>query len=152
MNAFASDTGVTVPQQIRWGDLDALGHVNNIIFFQFAESARMAYFDAISLGDFKEQPTDGPGMVSANMNFRRQLKYPGTVHVAAHVTRIGEKSFTMKYTLRDAADDFVVADGEGVMVWVDYAAGRARPLPPALVDRIIQLERNPGLRPETRGT
>jgi len=147
MEMLGSDSGVTIEQQIRWGDLDALGHVNNIVFFQFAESARMAYFDAIGIADFKEAPLDGPGMVSANLNFRRQLKYPGTVRVTTNVIRIGAKSFTMQYTLRDAADDFVVADGESVMVWVDYAAGRARPLSPSLIERIIAIEKNPKLQP-----
>lgn len=140
-------TGVTIEQQVRWGDLDALGHVNNIVFFQFAESARIAYFDTVGLAEFKQQPTDGPGMVSAHLNFRRQLKYPGTVRVTAHVTRIGEKAFTMSYTLCDTADDFVVADGESVLVWVDYAASKAKPLPAALVERFVKIERNPDLRP-----
>lgn len=140
-------SGVTIEQQIRWGDLDALGHVNNIVFFQFAESGRMAYFEAMKITDFKEGSLDGPGMVSANLNFRRQLKYPGTVRVTTHVIRIGEKSFTMQYTLRDTSDDFIVADGESVMVWVDYAVSRAKPLSPAFVERVVELERNPGLRP-----
>lgn len=146
----ADDTGVTVEQQIRWGDLDALGHVNNVVYFQFCESARIAYFEALELDRFKQRATDGPGMVSANLNFRRQLHYPGSVRVAAHVTRIGEKSYTLAYTITDLADGTLVADGDSVCVWVDYAAGKALPLPAEVIDRMIALEKKPALRPASR--
>lgn len=137
--------GVTIEQQIRWGDLDALGHVNNIIFFQYCESARIAYFDAVGLDRFRQRPTDGPGMVTASLNFRRQLHYPGSVLVTANTTKVGSKSFTLSYVIRDQADNQVVADGESVCVWVDYAAGRAMPLDDALIAAIAELERNPDL-------
>ncbi|MBX7169002.1 MAG: acyl-CoA thioesterase [Pirellulales bacterium] len=147
MAAEQSQTpGVTVVCPIRWGDMDSLGHVNNIIYFQYCESARMAYFEALGLRNFQRQPTDGPGMVAANLNFRRQLRYPGTVHVTANVTQIKDRSFTLSYRLVDAEDGAVVADGASVCVWVDYAAGKALPLPTAMVDRMIELEQNPGLR------
>lgn len=140
-----SAAGVTIECPIRWGDMDALGHVNNIIFFQYCESARIAYFEAIDLEQFRERPTDGPGMVSANLNFRRQLKYPGLVRVTANTTTIGEKSFTLRYTLRDAADGAIVAEGDSVCLWVDYAAAKAMRLPDRFVARIAEIERNPAL-------
>ena len=139
-------SGVTIDQQIRWGDLDALGHVNNIVYFQYCESARIAYFDAMELDRFKRRSTDGPGMVSAQLSFRRQLHYPGQVRVTAHVTKIGRRSFTLAYEIRDVADDRVVADGDSVCVWVDYAAGRAMPLPDELVASIVHLEQNESLK------
>lgn len=135
------DGGIEVEQQIRWGDLDALGHVNNTIFFQFCESARIAYFTALGLDRFKERATDGPGIVTAGLNFRRQLHFPGRVVVSAKTTRVGEKSYTLAYVIRDATTREVAADGESVCVWVDYAAGRAMPLPAALVAAIHELAR-----------
>jgi acyl-CoA thioester hydrolase len=125
--------------------MDSLGHVNNIIYFQYCESARMAYFEAIGLERLRRKPTDGPGMVSAQLNFRRQLRYPGTVRVTANATAIGNKSFTLSYTLMDVADNAVVADGSSVCVWVDYETSRAMPLSDALVARIAELEHNPTL-------
>lgn len=139
-------SGVTVTCPLRWGDMDTLGHVNNTIYFQFCEEARIAYFHAVGLDDFKERPTDGPGMVACNLNFRRQLRYPGTVTVAGNVTQIKQRSFTLAYKIVDTADGQVVADGGSVCVWVDYAAGRAMDLPQRLVERIAELERNPDLR------
>lgn len=131
--------------------MDALGHVNNIIFFQYCESARIAYFDALDLSRFRRQSTDGPGMVAANLNFRRQLKYPGAVRVAAHATQVGERSFTLAYEIVDLADGVTAADGSSVCLWVDYAAGKALRLPDELVAAIAGLERRPELANRTKG-
>lgn len=139
------DTGVSVDCPIRWGDMDALGHVNNIIFFQYCETGRIAYFDALEIDRHRRQPTDGPGMVAANLNFRRQLKYPGTVRVTAHTTQVGERSFTLSYSLVDLADQAVVADGASVCLWVDYAIGKAMRLPDELVAAIARIEGRPEL-------
>lgn len=139
------ETGASVICPIRWGDMDALGHVNNIVFFQYCESARIAYFDALEIKRYQRQPTDGPGMVAANLNFRRQLKYPGTVRATANATQVGERSFTLSYKIIDLADEAVVADGDSVCLWVDYAAGKALRLPDELVAAMARLERRPEL-------
>ncbi len=138
--------GLTIEIPIRWGDMDAFGHVNNIVFFQYCESARIAYFDAIDIDQYKQKPTDNPALATANLNFRQQLRYPGTVAVTANATRIGKSSLTFAYTLRDKADGSVAADGDSVIVWVDYEKGAATPLPDALVNAIADREQNPSLR------
>lgn len=142
MSEEKSGPGVCITQVIRWGDMDALGHVNNTVYFRFAESARIAYFDSVDLDAFQEGPKDGPGLVAANLNFRRQMKYPGALEVEARVTRIGGRSFTISYAMRDLADGFVVADGDSVCVWVDYAEGKSKPLPDGLVRAIGAIEDN----------
>lgn len=139
--------GVRFDMTVRWGDMDALGHVNNTVYFRFCESARIAYFEAIGLEELADKPTDGPGLVQASLNFRRQVKYPATLEIAGRCTRIGGKSFHLTYTIRDKADGAVVADGDSVCVWVDYELSKAKPLPAALIDAIVRLENNPALRP-----
>jgi acyl-CoA thioester hydrolase len=139
------DTGISLVRDIRWGDMDALGHVNNTVYFQFCEDGRIAYFTALGVEKLKARPTDGPGMVQAGLNFRRQLKYPGAVRIETHCTAIGTRSFTLGYTIFDASDGAVAAEGTSVCVWVDYAAGKAMPLPAEFVRRIVEIEKNPGL-------
>lgn len=139
--------GVTLELPIRWGDMDALGHVNNTVYFTFCESARIAYFSAVDLESFAEKDTDGPGLVAANLNFRRQMKYPGAIAVTARASKIGTKSFNLDYEIRDLKDDVVVADGSSVCVWVDYAESKAKALPDALIQAICEIEQNPDLKP-----
>lgn len=145
MSQSSSAPGVTIECPIRWGDMDALGHVNNIVYFQYCEDARIAYFEALGINEFKLQPSDGPGMVTASLNFRKQLRYPGTVAVTANVTSIGGKSFVLGYTIRDLADGSVAADGSSVCVFVDYAAAKAKPLPRGMIERMAEIEQNPQL-------
>lgn len=137
--------GVRIVETVRWGDMDALGHVNNTVFFQYCESARIAYFETLALDRFKERPKDGPGLVAASLNFRRQMRYPGSVSVEAHVTAVSSRSFTFGFVLRDEADGAVVADGSAVCVWVDYERGKALVLPDAMVAEMARFERNPAL-------
>jgi acyl-CoA thioester hydrolase len=135
-----NDTGVRVEIPVRWGDMDALGHVNNAIYFQYCEVARFAVFEALRIRECQAKPSDGPGLVRAELNFRRQVKYPATLEVEAHVTASSEKSFTIGYTLRDRSDGELVADGSSICVWVDYDGPRALPLPTALRAAIARLE------------
>ncbi len=137
--------GMTIDIPVRWGDMDAFGHVNNIVYFQYCESARIAYFDALDLDTCRQKPSDGPGLVTANLNFRKQVRYPATLRVTANVTAISRRSITFSYTLRDSADDSPVADGTSVAVWVDYELGQALAIPEPLRRGIARLEQNPKL-------
>jgi acyl-CoA thioester hydrolase len=84
-------------------------------------------------------------MVAANLNFRRQLKYPGSVEVRANTTQIGDRSFTLAYQIIDLADRAIAADGASVCLWVDYAAEKAMRLPDELVSAIARIEGRPEL-------
>lgn len=128
------------PIDVRWGDMDAMGHVNNATYFTYCESARMSYFEAVRLGEHKEEPTHGPALVTATCNFHQQVHYPALLEVAARAVQIGGKSFTLEYRILRRDTEEVVADGSSVVVWVDYEAGKAIPLPAALKAAIRRLE------------
>lgn len=140
-----TNNGTQIEQQVRWGDMDALGHVNNTLFFRFCESARIQYFEDIELMSHASKPTDGPGLVAANLNFRKQLKFPDTVVVRANTSKISRRAFHLDYVLTSKASGDVVADGSSVCVWVDYESAKALPLPQGLIDAIVALENNPDL-------
>ncbi len=128
------------PVTVRWGDMDALGHVNNAAYFTYCESARMSYFAAIELERHAAGERHGPSLVAAHLNFRRQVHYPAELDVAARVVEVGRSSFRHEYVIFRRGGDEVVADGHGVIVWVDYAAGRSVPLPDSLREAIQRYE------------
>ena len=127
------------PQDVRWGDMDAYGHVNNAAYFTYCESARMSYFERIGLDDLRP-PGQGPAVVQALCNFCRQVHHPAALEVGARTSKIGGKSFTLEYLIRHREDGQIVADGTSVVVWVDYQAGKALPLPTALLEHIEALD------------
>jgi acyl-CoA thioester hydrolase len=128
------------PITVRWGDMDRMAHVNNAKYFTYCESARMSYFDAIQLYQHAENEMHGPALVSATCNFLRQVQYPAQLEVGTRVSKIGRSTFTHEYRIWRSGTEQVVADGTAVVVWVDYAAGKAVPLPPTVKAAIELLE------------
>lgn len=128
-----------IPIDVRWGDMDAFGHVNNARYFTYCESARIAYFAAVDLETVKEEPKHGPALVTATCNFRQQVHHPASLDVGARVSRIGRTSFGLDYLILLRGTDQVVADGTSVVVWIDYGAGQPIPVPEELKRRIRQL-------------
>jgi len=134
------------PIAVRWGDMDSMGHVNNAKYFTYCESARMSYFRAVGMDDHREGGRFGPALAAAHLNFRRQVRYPAELAVVTRVSEIGRTSFRMEYEIVPAgptgsdAGGERVADGFGVIVWVDYEVGRPTPLPEGLRAAIRNLE------------
>lgn len=133
---------ITVP--VAWGEMDAFGHVNNIVYFRYFESARIAYLDAIRFRGDAESDGIGPILASTHCRFRRPLAYPDAVRVGARSTAVGSDRFTMEYMIVSDALREVVAEGGGVIVAYDYAHGRKATLPDHVRARIRDLEHDEG--------
>ena len=137
-----SDFRCWVEVPVRWGDMDALGHVNNAAYFTFCESARIRYFELIGVGEFTEA-SEGPTLANASLDFRRQVRYPATLDVGARVGEVRNRSFRMDYGIFLSGTETTVAEGTSVVVWADYEAGRAVPLPERLRAAVEALEARP---------
>lgn len=117
---------------VRWGDQDALGHVNNARYFTYIESARIEWMASLQEGSpWPGAPQTGPILASASMEFRRPVVYPATVVIDTFVARIGRSSFSLRSELRTEADGALVADATAVVVWIG-ADGDSTPLPTAV--------------------
>ncbi|MDX1418716.1 MAG: thioesterase family protein [Rubricoccaceae bacterium] len=115
---------------VRWGDMDALGHVNNTVFFRYFEQARIDALDRAFGGAWPEG--GGPILAATSATFHRPVRYPATAVVRVHGGPPGRTSFAHFYELTLEEDaETVVATGEARLVWVD-ADGRPTPLPDAL--------------------
>jgi len=126
---------IRVEVPLAWGDMDAMGHVNNTVYFRIFETARIAYLLAI---DLTSGTGVGPILASTHCRFRRPLHFPDTVTVAARTTEIGPDRFTMEYRIVNGTGD-LAAEGGGVVVTYDYAAGHTVPIPAAVRHRMDRL-------------
>ena len=133
---------ICVIRDVRWGDLDAIGHVNNTIFFQFFEEARIQLLERVGLRAMRVETGTGPILAATSCQFQRPLSYPDTITCHAGVTRIGTTSFTVEYVLRSQAQAAVAATGDSVVVHYDYGAGMKSPLPDAIKAALMAI---PGL-------
>jgi acyl-CoA thioester hydrolase len=125
---------------IQWGEQDAFGHVNNIIYFRWFESARIAYGNRVGLSELFETKKIGPILAAVGCNYRRQLIFPDTVHVGARITKIGRTSFVMEHRVVSENLRAVAAEGDSTVVMFDYGAQRPIPVSPALRQAVEQLE------------
>jgi acyl-CoA thioester hydrolase len=113
---------------VRWGDMDAMGHVNNTIYFRYFEIARLDWiFKAGVSMDLKGQ---GPLIVNAWCNFIRQLQFPGDALVRQYVSNPGRSSFDTWLTIERTDEPGVIyAEGGAKTVWTDYEAKKSAPMP-----------------------
>ena len=130
---------------MRWGDMDALGHVNNARYFTYLESARIGFFASLALDAVGPETQAGPVLATAALNFRQQVRFPATLVVAIQVIRMGTKSFTLGYQITELTSDTRVADGDSVVVWFDYRDNVSLALPDALRHRLAEFVAAPVL-------
>ena len=116
-----------IPMTVRWGDMDALGHVNNVQYFRYGESGRIAYFDSLEKDDPKFWKEYGIILASMACDFLAQVHYPAELELGTRVTRLGRSSLNMQTAIFQ--DGKVVAVLRGVMVWFDYTAQKTLPIP-----------------------
>jgi acyl-CoA thioester hydrolase len=122
---------------IRWGDMDAYGHVNNTIYFRYMEQARVEWIN--SLGYSVAPGRESMLMINGFCNFYQQLSYPGELILKTSIGAIGRSSLDV-YTdmFLSAAPETLVAEGGATMVWVDLSTNQSKPWP----DLILQILRS----------
>ncbi len=112
---------------IRWGDMDAYGHVNNTVYFRFMEQARVEWIEALEV---PVRPGGaGPVIVNASCTFLIPMNYPGVVEVRTYVGHPGRSSVPTYVEMRIVGEERIYAEGAAKVVWMDTQTGKSVPLP-----------------------
>ena len=125
---------------IRWGDMDAMGHVNNTVYFRYMEQARISWFDSLVPEEEAWQST-GIVIANASCNYKRAMTYPGTVEVRLLIGAPGGSSVPTFYELRVDSDPLPYADGAAVVVFVDMKTQKPARVPEGIRNRLESIER-----------
>lgn len=115
---------------VKWGEMDSLKHVNNVIFFRYFECARMAFWGELEKS-MKDKSSIGPILASTSCRFRRPLYYPDNIAIGARTLSIEEDRFTMGHSVWSESQQAIVAEGDAVIVSYDYDAKKKVLLPAA---------------------
>lgn len=134
------DYPITQSFPLHWGEMDALGHANNVAYFRYFETARIAYFDAIGYLTYLRAHRAGPILAETTCRFRRPLEYPDMLTVGATVDAVDRDRFTMLYALYSERLEDIAARGNGLIVHFDYAQGSKAPLPAIIRQAISSLQ------------
>jgi acyl-CoA thioester hydrolase len=125
------------PMKMRWADMDALGHMNNTVYFRCLEQARISWFDGLGI-DYADR-TQAPILGSVGCRFRIPIIYPADLVISLYAGKPRSSSFVLSSAITDGKQpERVYATGEAVMVWIDLADGRSRPLPQWLRQHLQQ--------------
>lgn len=141
IDELLADYPVRLEIPVAWGEMDALGHVNNVVYIRYLESARISYLLQVGLEDFMGQGQIGPILASIQCKYKSPVTFPDTLIIGTRVTALGEDRMTMHHRLVSAAQKRIVAEGEGVVVSYDYVARKKAPLPDSLRRKILAAEK-----------
>ena len=103
---------------VRWRELDALGHVNNAQYLSYVEETRVQWFNAMQ--DNWKDGTSAPIVAGIHVDFRKPLLWPEKISVALYAAKKGGKSVTIGHRIASAENpECIYAEGYTVLVWVN---------------------------------
>ncbi len=140
---------VVAPIEVRWRDIDALGHVNNAVYFTYFEIARTRYYEVV----FGAGGIDDIDFLLASIrcDFLRPVGYGERLEVGIRIPWVGRTSYGFEYEARARAVDGpagAVARAESVQVRFDVRRGEKLPITDEWLERVARAQ---GGRPEVRG-
>lgn len=129
-----SDFKHLIELPVRWGDMDSLGHVNNVQYLRYLESGRVAYVEQVLEGNLSLILAD------IQCSFRQQLHYPVTVEVLTRISRLGRSSMDVLAAIHRKGEEQPVATSKGVIVWFDFREQRPAPIPQQVRETVLAYE------------
>ena len=120
MSGFLKDYTNVEEMPVRWGDMDARGHVNNTLYFRYFESSRIALFRDLNLYEEPTQVKIGPILSFQSCNYKAPLTYPDTIYVGAKIENIEGSKVIIQHSIASKKLNRIVAEGEAHLVWYDY--------------------------------
>ncbi len=115
--------------RVRFADLDAMRHMNNAAYLTFFESARVEYISSLLGDDPTTRGQFGVIFAECKVHYRAPAFLDEEIRTCVRPAEIARSSVKLEFAMHAVADERLLADGYGVLVGYDYAAGRAAPLP-----------------------
>ncbi|WPC32274.1 acyl-CoA thioesterase [Acinetobacter towneri] len=110
-----ADYPIVFEQRVAWGDMDAFGHVNNVIYYRYIESARLYYLDHLKI-----LQQDVLTVIASNQyKYIRPVVYPDILKIGVRVEELRNSAMRMHYLIYSEAQQMVVAEADAVIVCVD---------------------------------
>ncbi len=133
-----SDFRVQYTMPIQWGDMDAIGHVNNVTFFRYIETGRVQYGMALQAA-FPDIAWNGV-VGDIQCRYHRQLRFPADIDIAVRISRLGQRSYDFTTGIFLHGSEELIASSVGRMVCFDHEAQQSMPLSPAARAAICEFE------------
>lgn len=132
-------------QPIHWGEMDAFNHLNNVVYYRYAESARIGYLQALGMFDGSMVTV----LAQSSCQYLRPVTYPDTLLLGVRCQRLGTTSIVMEYNYYSTAQKAIVATAEAVIVRLESNGKDKLPWTEAERERLFALEGKVGHIPKT---
>ncbi|WP_159650889.1 acyl-CoA thioesterase [Vibrio atypicus] len=131
---------VVTEVQVAWGEMDALQHVNNAVYFRYFESARLEYFKRIKLLVNIAQSQVGPVLGETSCRYKLPITYPDTLVIGSKIIDLQEDRFTMEYQIVSKKLGKVSTIGKATCVMFDFKNNTKTNLPDEVKQAILDVE------------
>jgi len=124
----------------RWGDADALGHINNVMLLRYIESGRLDYFERLCDISLAAGLEKGFVIAGLEVGFISQVHHSSALEVGTRVSRLRNSSFDVEASIFQPGDDSPVLTTKAVCVWMDLVNNRSQSIPDDVRQTIINFE------------
>ena len=121
-----------VSMDVRWGDMDALGHVNNAAYLSYSETARLNFFADQFRDDPRHMNGHAPILAEISCTYHRQLKHPAELEVGVAIESIGRSSLIVRAPIFVVGEELAAAEVRAILAWFDYDTQTTMPVPERL--------------------
>jgi acyl-CoA thioester hydrolase len=123
---------------VRWGDMDARGHVNNTVYYRYFESSRILLFRILDIYEEPTQARTGPILSFQSCYYKAPLTYPDIVYVGARIISIEGSKIIIEHSLVSEKLNRKVAEGEAHIIWYDYENKKKAPISDIMKQKLLK--------------
>lgn len=140
MEELLAEFATVTKIQVAWGEMDALQHVNNAVYFRYFETARLDYFNKINLLVNLKQNHIGPVLSYTECRYKAPVTYPDTLLIGSRVTDLQDDRFTMEYQIVSENTGKVTTVGSATCVMFDFKQHTKASIPENIKQAILLAE------------
>lgn len=140
MDKFLAQHPIVTEIPVAWGEMDALQHVNNVVYFRYFETARIDFFNRLFPLDTLYKSGIGPVISENQARYKRPVTFPDTLLVSVSISDIHSDRFTMHYQAFSKQQQAVTTLGTSVAVMFNFKTGKKAELPAELLAILKQHE------------
>jgi acyl-CoA thioester hydrolase len=120
---------------IRWGDMDAYGHLNNTSYFLYVQEARFELLRAYNL-DYSASADNAPILLDTSFNFKKQVTYPETILVETYLVNVDRKKVYMEQIMKSANNpEIIYGTCTSLIMWYDFK-NKVTVMPPEAIHHL----------------
>ncbi|MDO6619686.1 acyl-CoA thioesterase [Shewanella sp. 10N.286.51.B2] len=138
MEQFIAQNSIITEIPVAWGEMDALNHVNNAVYFRYFETARIDFFSQINMMKELKETSVGPVLSETQAKFKRPVTFPDTLLVGITISDIKQDRFMMHYRVFSKAQQAITTTGSAKVVMFNFKTGQKATLTAELLAALEQ--------------